>query len=91
MTTDNKVVPITPSIFVDTVQSREPDAALIEKLKSLLAEAETGRLRGLAWAAVDDEGWQRYSWGGACKVSLLISATSRLWFLLLQSDHQADD
>lgn len=47
----------------------EPDAALIEKCRELLADAEAGRLRGLAYAALRGEhtitcGWSHVAGTG---------------------------
>ena len=89
MMDDVKVIPITKDTYFEG-RTAEPDPAIIQKLEELLVEARDGRVQGFAFAAVDEKGFQQYTWRGQAKVSSMIAAVSRLWHCLMTADYHAE-
>ena len=56
----------------------EPNDELIERLESLLADAKTGQLVCLAYAAVNNHELIKTSWVGSCNRGLTGYALSKL-------------
>lgn len=90
MSDDAKIIPITPKMFVEAQTLPPPNQDVIDRLQRLLDEAHTGKLQAFAYAGIDDQGWQEFSWKGNSKVSVLISAVTRLWYSLLKADHEQE-
>lgn len=89
MMDDAKVIPITKDTYFDG-RTAEPVPAIIEKLEELLVEARAGKVQGLAFAAIDEKGFQQYAWLGEAKVSTMIAAVSRLWHCVMTADYHAE-
>ena len=50
--------------FKDCVPLGQPDPELIERIESILEEAKSGELRGIAYALVRTDGGQGVGWTG---------------------------
>ena len=86
---DAKVIPITKDTYFEA-RTAAPVPSIIEKLEELLAEARDGKVQAFAFAAIDENGFQQYTWRGEAKVSYMIAAVSRLWHNLMTADFNAE-
>jgi len=69
------------SLFgTSTISVPKCDPEIIETLERLLARARDGQILGLAYAAVECNGWTGRGWSGSADTALFVAAIARLQF-----------
>ena len=89
MADDTKVVPITPSTFIEPTKNHVHEDVVAE-LEALLEDARAGIIRGFAFAAITPEGARRYNWMGGASAPDLMSALSVLQFEFMLADRRQE-
>ncbi len=86
------VVPISKD-FVTAIDHGEPNEEIVAKLEMLLKDAQSGFMRGLAYACVSKDEEFKTNWAGDCKSTLLSGAVCRLQheFMTAVLDQDQDD
>lgn len=69
---ENNVKPLFKGMKVDTGEASEPRQDIIDKLKELLVEAESGELRELAFSCIYSDKSFRHDFVGEIKEFLLM-------------------
>jgi hypothetical protein len=60
------------------IGSREADPVVVEELEKLLADARSGIIAGLAYAAISSDGMVKFHWDGAVDGNAMAGAVSLL-------------